>query len=312
MSAVPIHIEVPNIDDIIRYYDEIEIQFSDEIAPPHAVFSRTGAHALGASQTGAGTSLTNLAGTVLNLDVNGSLITHTFVGPNPMTIRSVLRELSTELDIEVSNASGHLKITTSDMGTDSRLTILEGTANSILGFTADSTTFGVDMNVDLLPTVTRYTYYDQTSPYEEGYYRYRFVNSATGRQDAWLPWFLGPGLVVVDPTSLIRGVIRLASLSGSPIQGAKVTVVNCYSPLVVDTYFVAGASVTIETDAFGTAQTDLFRGAMVDVIIEGTSVIRRIQVPMEGESFDLLTPGLQLDDAFGIQVPDLPAAVRHS
>jgi hypothetical protein len=311
MSAVPIYIEVPNIDDIIRYYDEIEIQYSaDDVGTiPKA---RTGVHALGASQTGTGTSLTNLAGTVLSLDVNGSVVSHTFVGPNPMTIAAVLRELSTELDIEVSSDHGHLKIATEDLGSDSRLTILAGTANAVLGFVEDHTEFGVDMNVDLLPTVTRYTYYDQTSPYEEGYYRYRFVNSATGRQDAWKPWFLGPGLVVVDPASLIQGIIRLADLSGSPIQGAKVTVVNCYSPLVVDTYFVAGASVTIETDAFGVAQTDLFRGALVDVIIEGTSVIRRIQVPVAGTSFDLLEPGLQLDDAFGIQVPDLPAAVRHS
>ena len=95
-------------------------------------------------------------------------------------------------------------------------------------------------------------------------------------------------------------------------MNAKVTVVNVYNPIIQDGYFVAGRSKTVATDGVGQAQVTLVRGSTIDVIVEGTTVIRRITVPSVGASFDLLDASLQTDDAFGIQVPDLPAAPRSS
>ena len=66
------------------------------------------------------------------------------------------------------------------------------------------------------------------------------------------------------------------------------------------------------TDVSGQAQVTLVMGSVIDVVLEGTSIIRRIQVPNSGSTFDLLDPSLQTDDPFGIQTPDLPAAVRST
>jgi hypothetical protein len=85
-----------------------------------------------------------------------------------------------------------------------------------------------------------------------------------------------------------------------------------YSPLSVDGYFIAGANRRIETDGTGYAESTFIKGSTVDVILEGTSVIRRILVPDTGTEFDLMDASLVQDDPFNIQVPDLPAAVRRS
>ena len=79
--------------------------------------------------------------------------------------------------------------------------------------------------------------------------------------------------------------------------------------MISDEHFIAGRSKQIETDVTGAAESTLVKGMLLDVIIEGTSIIRRIQVPTTGSEFDLLDPDLVLGDPFQIQVPDLPSAV---
>lgn len=311
MPSVPVQISVPNIADALLYFDSMEVQKSVAGTPYSDAVSLTAVHARGASALGTGTVFTHLAGTVLNLDVSGTGLTHTFVGPNPMTISAILRELRNLTLVDATNSSGQLKLTTEALGIDQRLTILAGTANEILGFTEGQSSFGLDVNIDLLPSVEKYTFLDRTYPFQDGWYRVRFVNTTTGRTDSWQSWFLGPGTVAVDPASLVSGYVKLATLDGKVQEGAEVTVINTYSPHIQDAYFIAGASVTKKTDSTGTATFDLVKGSLVDVVIEGTSVIRRIQVPVT-TPFDMLDPDLQLDDPFGIQEPDLPAAVRHS
>jgi len=312
MPSVPVQIAVPNVANALLYFDSIEVQKSVAGTPYSDAVSLTATQAKGASLTGSSTVFTHLAGTTLNLDVSSVALSHTFVGPNPMTITAVLRELRTLNLVEATNNGGHLKLTTEALGIDQRLTVLAGTANSVLGFSTNQTAFGLDPNIDLLPGVEKYTFLDRTYPFQNGWYRTRFVHSATGRVDAWQDWFLGPGTVAVDPASLIEGTIKLSTMEGRVLEGAEITVVNCFSPLVKDSYFIAGASVTKKTDSTGTAVFELVRSSLVDVIVEGTSLIRRIQVPTVGGSFDLLDASLQVDDPFGIQEPDLPAAVRHS
>ena len=312
MTSVPIRIVVPNIADVLKYFDSVEVQKSVAGTPFSDAVPLTAISARGASLTGTGTVFTHLAGTALNLDVSGVGVSHAFIGPNPMTMANVLRELRSLELVNTVSSSGRLKLTTEGLGLSTRLSILDGTANTILGFSSGQTTFGLDPDIDLLAEIGRYTFLDRTSPYQNGWYRMRYVNSSTGRTDAWQDWFLGPGTTAVNPESLILGTLKLATLDGKVAEGSEITVVNCFSPLVQDSYFIAGASLTQKTDSAGQTSFTLVRGALVDVIVEGTSIIRRIQVPVTGESFDLLDANLQVDDLFGIQQPDLPAAVRHS
>lgn len=312
MPSIPVSFTVSDIDNVLKYFDTVEVQKSVAGTPYADAEAVSALQAAGATLTGTGSVFTSLAGTTLKLDIAGTAYEHTFVGPNPMTIRSILRELREIPGVEATSSSGRLKLTTEALGAEARLTIMDGTANDILGFEEDQFDYGIDQNVDLLSGVSKYTFLDRIYPYENGWYRIRFVNNSTGAVDAWQEWFLGPGAVAVDPASLITGTIKLSNLVGGTLEDVEVTIVNCFSPLIVDTYFVAGASVTVKTDSSGIASVSLVRGALVDVVIEGTSIIRRVQVPTQGDSFDLLDPQLQVDDTFGIQEPDLPAAVRHS
>ena len=159
--------------------------------------------------------------------------------------------------------------------------------------------------------VTTYSYEDRFG-LTTNYYRTRYINSLSGNFSDWSEWILGISGVGVQPANLILGTIKLAEVDGTALANAKVTIVNVYSPVIQDGYFIAGRSKTVSTDGVGQAQITLVRGSTVDVIVEGTTVIRRITVPSAGVSFDLLDPSIQTDDAFGIQVPDLPAAPRSS
>jgi hypothetical protein len=159
--------------------------------------------------------------------------------------------------------------------------------------------------------VSSYSYEDRFGA-PTNYYRTRYLNSFSGNFSDWSDWILGVSGSGVQPANLIFGIIKLAGVDGAALVNAKVTVVNVYNPIIQDGYFIAGRSKTVITDGIGQAQVTLVRGSTIDVIVEGTTVVRRILVPSVGTSFDLLDPTIQTDDAFGIQVPDLPAAPRSS
>jgi hypothetical protein len=64
------------------------------------------------------------------------------------------------------------------------------------------------------------------------------------------------------------------------------------------------------TDRDGYAEVRLVRGMEVDFAVDGTNLIRRIQVPTTGDGFDLLDPSLVVSDEFGIQEPKIDFMVR--
>jgi len=66
------------------------------------------------------------------------------------------------------------------------------------------------------------------------------------------------------------------------------------------------------TDAVGHAETYLVRGSQVSVAIAGTNIVRDVEVPTVGTSFDLGAALATADDVFQIHTPDIPAAVRRS
>lgn len=306
---------VINIEDIVnafKYYDVIEVQKS--ITGPAYADARsvTTVSPAGASITGTHVGPFSLNGKTLALDVDGVRTAKTFTGPDPYVITSVLRDLeSLGTVVATSDSTGYLVLTTVSVGGSARLTVLTGSAAAVLGFTSGAVAYGTDQHLDLLTGVSTYNYVDMNGT-GFGYYRYRLVNLSTGAVSAYSAWFPGPGVSVIPAEVLIEGYANLADLSGSGLEGAKVTIVNVHYPLIQSGFFIAGQSVSLTTDTSGHVSTNLVRGAQVDVILEGTSIIRRITVPTSGTSFDLLDPTLQVDDPFGIKQPDLPAAVRHS
>jgi hypothetical protein len=313
MSTIKVNFVVDDIDAAIETYDVVEVQRSVE-GPPYYVdaASVTAVSATPATVTGTNTfPFTGIGNRVLILEIGNVSVQVVFTSAAE-NIDQAVNQINTATNLVVASISaGRLKLSTVEVGDTAVLEVESGTALSILGLTADTYYFGLAAHIDLLPHVSQYEFIDYHS-YSSAYYRMRYVDLGSSLTSDWSDWILAPSGSALQPTSTIYGTIALANIDGSVLSGAEVTIVNVFSPIIKDNYFIAGASITVTTGELGTARVRLIKGSYIDVIIEGTSIIRRIQVPSTGTEFNLLDPLLQVDDMFGIQQPDLPAAVRRT
>jgi len=314
MAIIRLQIYVADIRGTMSLFDHIEVQRSIAGSPFSDAASITATSAIAATLSGTVEQpYVGLSGTSLQLEINqGTEFTVPFTDPDPTSIQSVIKAITSLVPgliaVDVGNV---LQLTTVNKGTASAIEIIGGSAVSVLGFTPGQLDEGEDEHIQLLPKVSVYSYFDQGGT-STAYYRTRFVNTVSGNTSTWSDWAVGASTFAVDEDHIITGTVKMANIDGTPLVGAKVTVVNVYSPIVQDGFFIAGRSRTVTTDVSGQAQVTLVMGSIIDVVLEGTSVIRRIQVPSTGSTFDLLDQSLQTDDPFGIQTPDLPAAVRSS
>ena len=116
---------------------------------------------------------------------------------------------------------------------------------------------------------------------------------------------------IVAPTDLVKAYATFAKLDGKPVSGTAVIFYNVFMPpLQVGDIGIIGREIRVETDQAGYLETMLVKGSLVDVIISGTGIIRRITVPTA--DFNIMSAVAAADDNFQIQIPDIPAAVRRS
>ncbi|CAB4130761.1 hypothetical protein UFOVP276_126 [uncultured Caudovirales phage] len=316
MAIIKIRAYVPDVHIVLRTFNRIEVQKSIVGTPTFSDASAiTDVSAVEASVTGTVLQpYSGLKDTTLKVRVNqGTEYSLLFSDNNPVSIQSVIDAINGEggiLGLVASDAEGYLKLDTVVKGTKAVIQITDGDANASLGFTTNQTVSGKDEHVQLMRGVSTYTYVDHSGSVTD-YYRTRFINSLSGEVSEWSDWILGTFTPGVASDHLTIGTAKLSNIDGSALVCAKITLVNVYSPLTLDGYFFAGRSKTVVTDKAGVAQVTLVKGSVIDVILEGTSIVRRIQVPSTS-AFDLLDPAIQIDDAFSIQYPDLPAAVRST
>lgn len=315
MAVIKVKIFVSEIANVLSLFDVIEIQRSEAGSPYTDAKNITDDVATSAVLVGTEEGpFSGLQGTTLQIKVDqGSEQTHTFTTADPISLANVIGELNGSITgiTAADDGTGKLQITSDEVGTDSVLEITGGSSLATLGFTTGDKDNGEDQHVALQVGVSDYEYDDQSGA-ASYWYRSRFLNTVSGNVSTWADWIQGSTGAALDSASLIIGKVKLADVDGTALVGAKVQVVNVYNPLIEDTYFIAGRSKTIETDGTGSAEVTLIKGSTIDVIIEGTSIIRRIVVPDTGTEFDLLDESLVTDDPFGIQTPDLPAAVRRT
>jgi hypothetical protein len=315
MAIIRIQVYVEDVLGTMRLFDHIEVQRSNQ-GPPSFLdaVSITSPSAVASTLTGTTQQpYVGLNGTSLKLMINqGTEVTIPFTDPDPVSIQSVIKAITAAVPGLVAvDVENYLRLTTVKTGTSSAIQVTNGTANSVLGFIAGQADTGEDEHIQLMRKVVVYSYSDQGG-LPTSYYRTRFINKVSGNVSTWSDWVVGTSTFAVEESHIITGTVSLAGIDGTPLIGAKVTVVNVYSPVIQDGFFIAGRSRTVVTDASGRAQVTLVMGSVLDVVLEGTGVVRRIQVPNAGSTFDLLDPSLQTDDPFGIQTPDLPAAVRST
>lgn len=314
MATITIRIYVSEIADVLLSFDKIQVQRS-KLGSPYTDAAFVTAESPEAPVLTGTTEgdFAGLSGEQLKVKVNGGAEQSvTFVSADPISLNNVIGEINGAIaDLTAANdGTGKLQLTGNLAGTGGTIEVTGGGAAAILGL-SQTIVHGKDQRIGLEVGVSDYTFTDLSG--EASYwYRTRYFNDTTETYGGWSDWIQGSTGAAVSADDLIIGKVQMADIDGSALSDMKVTLVNVYSPLIADGYFIAGRSKRIETDGTGLAETTLIKGMVLDVVVEGTSIIRRITVPSTGTEFDLLDASLVQDDPFQIQEPDLPSAVRRS
>lgn len=268
--------------------------------------------------TGASATPHALNGKTLKFRVNGVAdVAVTFADPDPVTTLQAATaiNLATPLVVAADDGLGRLKLTTVTTGTGASIAIQDGDANPTLGFVEGDGAIGRDQDTILLPATHEYFYTDQNSD-REYWYRVEFRHSTTGQSTGLGVPFPANQAQHVSKALTIVGYVRLADMSGIPISCRRVIFANPFIPnTVLDQGMRWGIFRhyhAVETDRNGYVEFRFIRGMKVDIAVEGTNFVRRIQIPTTGDVVDLLDPALVLEDEFGIQEPNIDFAVRLS
>lgn len=314
MAVVKLKIYVAEITNVMLSFDKVQVHRSAAGSPYTDAIPITADSAQYPTLLGANEGpYSGLQGTTLRIKVDGGVEqVVTFTANNPIGIPTVVDEFNAVVTGAVMVAdAGKPRITGDNSGTDGILELVGGGSLSILGFTAGDKDNGEDPHISLQAGVNDYAYDDKSG--EASYwYLTRYYSQSSKTFSSWSEWTQGTVGAVISPSNLIVGKIRLAEVDGTAVIGAEVKVVNVFNPLVKDDFLLAGRPKKLITDGSGLAETPLIKGSTVDVVVVGTSIVRRILVPDTGTEFDMLDPSLWVDDPFAIQVPDLPAAVRRT
>lgn len=313
MAVIKIKIFVPEIANVLTQFDSIQVQRSEGGTPYADAEHITADSPVAPVLTGTVEGPFTVQGKDLKLKVNGGAEQSvTFTAVDPVSVSNVISEISGAITgLTASSDGGKLQLTGNSTGTAGTLEITGGTAVTDLGFTVGDRDNGEDQHIILQAGVDEYQY-DDGSGSASYWYRTRFYNTIAATYSSWSDWVQGTTGSAIDASLLIVGKIKLADIDGTVMVGKKITISNVWSPLTADGYFISGKVRQIETDGTGSAELTLIKGSRVDVIIDGTSLVRRILVPDTGTEFDLMEPSLVLDDPFQIHEPDLPSAIRRS
>ena len=257
-----------------------------------------------------------LNGKTLSFRVNGvTTVNVTFANPDPVTTAQVVAAivLATPLVTPADDGNGRLQMTSVITGSGASIEILESDAAPFLGFATGDGAVGQDADTILVSGTHEYFYTDQNSD-REFWYRVEFRHSVTLKTTGLGVPFPANKVQQVSKSLTIVGYVRMSDMSGFPIECRRITFANPFLPnTVVDQttrWGIFRHYAQIETDRNGYAEIRLLRGMTVDVSIDGTGFVRRIQIPTTGDVVDILDPALVVQDEFGIQEPNIDFAIR--
>lgn len=312
MAVIKLKIYVANLSNVMGLFDKMQV-WRSETGISGTYFEITAATAKSATLLGTATGPFTLNNKTLKLKVDqGSEQTITIVSADPIGIDDLVAFINSVpiTGAVVSEDGGALRISTTATGTVSTLEITGGTALTDLGFTVGQKDNGEDARITLSPSSSSYEYDDQSGD-PDNYYKVRYYNSGTGTFSSFGDPVKGDIGSIVPPTDLVKAYGTFAKLDGKPVSEMAVIFYNVYMPpLSVGDIGVVGREVRVETDQAGYLETMLVKNSIVDVILSGTGIIRRITVPTS--DFNIMAAVAAADDNFQIQVPDIPAAVRRS
>lgn len=275
--------------------------------------------AVAASATILGTmqSPHQLNGKTFSFRVGGTTVVNvTFADPDPVTTAQVLVAIAgATATVTATDDGGALRLTTVATGSNSSIEILDGDANPFLGFVEGDGAVGLDADTTLVGGTHEYFYTDNNSS-EDFWYKVEFLHTVSGDTTGLGVAFPADQPRRIAKSQTIVGYVRLADMGGLPIECRRITFANAFLPnTVVDQSLRWGIFrhyAEISTDRNGYAEYRFLRGMLVDMVVEGTNFVRRIQIPSTGDTVDLMDPALVAEDEFGIQEPNINYAVRLS
>ena len=312
MSA-SITIYVEDIATILANYNAMQVQRS-VLGPPNYsdALLITAASSAKPSLTGTKEGAYTLQGLTLKLKTDGgSEQVLLFAKADPNAIVAVVEDFNAGITGATgSDSSGKLKIEGDNSGSDGSLELTGGTALSALGFTQGQKDCGEDAHVPLQAGISTYVYVDGGG-LSTNYYRIRYFNTATFIFSQWSDWMVTASDAVAAG-NLILAKAKLSTQDGKGLYNRGITISPVGQVVKKDDYSLLGPAIRIVTDMAGEAETNLVKGAVVDVVFEGTSIVLRITVPSTGTSFDLLDDSLVAHDPFEIKKANTPYAIRRS
>lgn len=266
-----------------------------------------------------GTALTPhaLNGRVFKFRVNGTTeVSVTFTGADPVSTAQAVAEIdsATALVTPVDDG-GYLRLTTVATGSGASIEILDGDANSFLGFEEGLGAVGLDLDTPLVSGTHEYFYTDQNSDLEYWYKAELYSSTTAATTGQGVPWPADQAQAVPRSNTIVC-FLQISDMSGRAISGRRVIIANTFLPNQVVSGGVRWGVFRhydkVVTDRNGYAEVRLLRGMSLDLHVEGTSFTRRITIPSTGDSVDLLDPALVSEDEFGIQEPNIDFAIRTS
>lgn len=260
----------------------------------------------------------NVVGKTLELLVNERVpVSITFTGTDPLTLSAVASQISAQGINTVFgyvDTDGVLVVGTLLVGGQTSLRVVGGDAAPLLGLPLtepDCLGFGQDPRLPLVSGQKTYSFSDYWS--EPGYfYRTRFSNSLTGVRSGFSEAISAKQTLGIDPSHIAIGYVRLLQNNGRPAATQEVTVFSSYKAGLLHDAMIVGGPERFLTDANGYVEFPLLRGAVFDIGLVGSPMIRRVTVPTDTTvlKFNVFDPDYGQDDNFTVQRADIPYAQR--
>lgn len=246
-------------------------------------------------------------------------LTIIFTGTDPLTYAACAAQIQTQ-------AAGRLRawvdedwklvLETTEPGTGAVLRVLGGDAAPKLELPTSepsSLAFGQDGRIQLMHDREKYSFNDirGNSAY---YYRTRLRSRLQATFSEFSKPYPANQSLGISGENIVCGQLKLVTLDGKPLRNQLVRVFNRYKTQQVEGFLVAGPGLERLSSMEGKVEFFLVRGSEVTVSIDGTDIVRDIQVPSDQDTkvFNLLDPNLGPDDYFRVRVPDIEYAQRRT
>lgn len=258
-----------------------------------------------------------LNGKTLSFRINGvTRVDVTFPAADPTSSAYVVSQIAAATGLVIATIdSGKLVLSTALSGSLASIEILEGDAAPFLGFDTGQSAVGLDQDLILSSGTREYFYTDQNGSYSY-FYKSQLLNSVSAIVSNESAPLSGDYFRTISSVHSMTAYISLADMTGRPLVGR---IIHFTNPVLPNNIEILGTrfglfrhSANIVTDRDGYAEIRLIRGMTIDMVVDGTNFIRKIQVPTVGDGVDLLDPSLSTEDEFGIQTPTLAFANRTS